>query len=100
MEAFEVKDYSNIDNSAKNIVDTANNMSSGLQDVSYSMQSIYNESSFSGPIADQCAEALDIINRATIGNIDYFVNNASTMERINQSYKDTDKKVEENVGGV
>lgn len=100
MEEFEIKDYSNIENSSRNIIDTANAMSGNLEDASHSMQSIYNESSFSGPIADHCIEALDIINRATINNIDHFVNNASTMDKINQGYVETDKKVEENVGGV
>ena len=38
--------------------------------------------------------------RATINNIDHLVNNANTMDRINESYVATDKKVEENVGGV
>lgn len=100
MEKFEIKNYSDIIDSSKNIIDTANNMSSNLEDISYSMQSIYNDSSFSGPIADHCAEALDIINRATVNNLNHFTNNAATMDKINQGYMDTDKKVEENVGGV
>ena len=75
-------------------------MNGSLEDASRSMQSIYNESSFCGPIADHCAEALNIINKATINNIDHFVSNANTMGKINEGYKETDKKVEDNVGGV
>ena len=100
MNAFEVKDYSNIDNGAQNIVDTANAMTTNLEDASRSLQAIYNDSSFYGPIADHCAQALEIINRATKNNLDSFVNNANSMGKIKEGYIETDQKVEENVGGV
>ena len=100
MEEFEIKDYSNIENSSRNIIDTANSMSSNLESANRAMQSVYNESSFNGPIADHIAEALDIINRATINNIDHFVMNSKTMDKINEGYVATDKKVEEDIGGV
>lgn len=100
MEEFEIKDYSNLENSSKNIIDTANSMSGNLEDANKSVQSIYNDTSFCGPIADHCMEALDIINRATINNIDHLVTTSKTMDKINEGYAATDKKVEENVGGV
>ena len=100
MEKFEIKDYSRLENSSKNIIDTANSMTSNLEETSKSMQSVYNEDTFYGPIADHCAAVLDIINRATVNNIDNFVATSKTIDKINQNYQETDKKVEEDIGGV
>ncbi len=100
MGKFKVKDYSNIDNASKKMLTTAQTMVGDLEDANYSMQTFYNESTFYGPIADHCLEALDIINRATINNVDHLAKSAQTMDTINQGYAQTDEKVSKEVGGV
>ena len=100
MNEYQVNSYSNLENGENNLINTSSSLKSSMESGNINMQSVYNDNSFCGPIADHISEAWDIINRATDNNINNLNNNVKTIENIKQGYQDTDQQVSSHVGGI
>jgi len=95
-----IDNYNNLDAGANEINNAVGNLKTSLNNGTSAVNNIMNDSTFKGPIADHCAQVWGIINKATNSNLDSFSNNANTLRVINENYKETDKTVEDSVGGV
>ena len=100
MNEYSVDDYRNLENGAQNIDSTIGELQSTLETGTNTLNSIMNESTFSGPVANHCAEVWGLINKATQNNLNNFSNNAKALRNISTGYKDSDTNVSKDIGGV
>ncbi len=100
MNEFGINSYDNMTNSEENLIVTSGELQSNIENGNVNMQSIYNDNSFCGPIADHIGEAWDIINRATENNINSLNKNSETLKQIHNSYIATDDHVSNELGGI
>ena len=100
MREFSVKSYDNLKNAEDIINKTSQELRSELENCNSSLEGLFDESTFYGPIADHVENALRIINTATNNNIKTLNQIANSINVIGNSYVETDKKISDELGGI
>ena len=100
MSDYTIKEYDNLDSSANTINNAVSNMKTSLENGTSAFNSTFSDIGFKGPLAEHCTQVMGIINRATNNNLNNFSGNATTIQNINENYKETDNQVSSNVGGI
>jgi len=100
IEEIGVESYSDMVSSANQMMSTMKTMSDDVTSSDKYVKDVFSGDGFRGPIADYLGNLFGEINTGTINNVSNLGKNAESLNIINQSYQDADKKSSDGIGGV
>ena len=100
MREFSVNSYDNLKSAEEIIIDTSNKLKEELDKCNNNLKGLFSDSSFYGPIASHIESALNIINTATLNNINSLNEIAKSINKASINYQNTDNKVSNDIGGL
>ena len=100
VEEIGVQSYSDMASSANEMVSTMKTMSDDITSNDKFVKDVFSGDGFRGPIADYLGNLFGEINNGAINTVNNLGQNANTLNTINQSYQDADKKSSDGIGGV
>ena len=99
-EEIGVESYSDMVSSANQMMSTMKTMSDDITSNDKYVKDVFSGDGFRGPIADYLGNLFGEINTSTVNNVSNLGKNAESLNIINQSYQDADKKSSDGIGGV
>lgn len=100
IEEIGVESYSDMVSSANQMMSTMKTMCDDITSNDKYVKDVFSGDGFRGPIADYLGNLFGEINSGAVNNVANLGKNADTLNTINQSYQDSDKKSSDGIGGV
>lgn len=92
--------YNEMDEGVNTISNTVKNINQSINDCNNIIKGVFDDSTFSGPMADYCHGGWSDLSEMTLTTNSTLNSSASVLNQNNQAYKDSDKSVEDKVSGV
>ena len=92
--------YNEIDSGVNTISNTVSNINNSINDCNNIMKSVFDESTFSGPMADFCHGSWSNISEMTMLTNSVLDNSSKVLNQNNLAYQTSDRNESNKVSGV